>query len=93
MQKGETPLLIATVRGHKEVVRILLESGAQDLPDKVKTFSLHIWDVIKVCRLGIIKPCQCAKKTVWKAKYTHRCTLHEETLQKVSLVCPHFKSD
>ena len=35
-QDGATPLSVASQEGHEEVVRILLESGAQELPDKVR---------------------------------------------------------
>ena len=35
-QDGATPLSIASQKGHEEVVRVLLESGAQELPDKVR---------------------------------------------------------
>ena len=35
-QDGATPLSIASQEGHEEVVRVLLESGAQELPDKVR---------------------------------------------------------
>ena len=35
-QDGATPLSVASQEGHEEVVRVLLESGAQKLPDKVR---------------------------------------------------------
>ena len=35
-QDGAPPLSIASQEGHEEVVRVLLESGAQELPDKVR---------------------------------------------------------
>ena len=35
-QDGATPLSIASQKGHEEVVGVLLESGAQELPDKVR---------------------------------------------------------
>ena len=35
-QDGATPLSVASQEGHEEVVRVLLESGAQELPDKVR---------------------------------------------------------
>ena len=34
-QNGVTPLLIASDRGHTEIVRMLLNSGAKDIPDQV----------------------------------------------------------
>ena len=34
-QDGVTPLIIASQNGHEEVVRLLLQSGAQDTPDQV----------------------------------------------------------
>ena len=34
-QDGVTPLIMASQNGHEEVVRLLLQSGAQDLPAKV----------------------------------------------------------
>ena len=35
-QDGVPPLSVASQEGHEEVVRVLLESGAQELPDKVR---------------------------------------------------------
>ena len=35
-QDGAPPLSVASQNGHEEVVRVLLESGAQELPDKVR---------------------------------------------------------
>ena len=34
-QDGVTPLIMASEDGHEEVVRLLLQSGAQDTPDQV----------------------------------------------------------
>ena len=34
-QDGVTPLIVASQDGHEEVVRLLLQSGAQDTPDQV----------------------------------------------------------
>ena len=34
-QDGVTPLIIASQEGHEEVVRLLLQSGAQDTSDQV----------------------------------------------------------
>ena len=34
-QDGVTPLIMASQEGHEEVVRLLLQSGAQDTPDQV----------------------------------------------------------
>ena len=34
-QDGTTPLLMASQNGHEEIVRLLLQSGAQDTPNKV----------------------------------------------------------
>ena len=34
-QAGVTALLYAGQRGHSEVVRLLLQAGARDIPDKV----------------------------------------------------------
>lgn len=44
-QDGVTALLMASLNGHVEVVRLLLQSGAKDLPDKVN----HITFVIGAC--------------------------------------------
>ena len=40
IQDGVTALLMASQEGHEEVVRILLQSGAQDLPDNVRSLGL-----------------------------------------------------
>ena len=37
LQDGITALFMASQEGHAEVVRILLQSGAQDMPRKVRT--------------------------------------------------------
>ena len=34
-QDGVTPLIVASQNGHEEVVRLLLQSGAQDTTDQV----------------------------------------------------------
>ena len=34
-QDGTTPLLVASQNGHEEIVILLLQSGAQDTPNKV----------------------------------------------------------
>ena len=37
---GVTALSFASENGHEEVVRLLLQSGAKDLPDKVTTINI-----------------------------------------------------
>ena len=40
LQDGVTALLMASQNGYEEVVRLLLQSGAQDLPDNVRNLGL-----------------------------------------------------
>ena len=43
LQDGVTALLIASEYGHEEVARLLLQSGAQDIPDKVYIMSIIVY--------------------------------------------------
>ena len=38
-----TALFMASHNGHEEVVRLLLQSGAQDIPDKVYIISIIVY--------------------------------------------------
>ena len=39
LQNGNTPLIAASQKGHKDIVEVLLNHGAEvDLPDKVSVF-------------------------------------------------------
>ena len=40
LQDGVTALLMASQNGHEEVVRLLLQSGAKDMPDNVRMFNI-----------------------------------------------------
>ena len=41
-QNGTTPLLVASQEGHEEIVRLLLQSGAQDTPNKVCHYHIRL---------------------------------------------------
>ena len=47
-QDGAPPLSIASQEGHEKVVRVLLESGAQELPDKVRVTELDTHYLLKL---------------------------------------------
>ena len=39
LQDGNTPLIAASLKGHKDIVEVLFNHGAEvDLPDKVSVF-------------------------------------------------------
>ena len=40
-QNGSTALLVSTLGGHSEVVKLLLQAGARDLSDKVPLYQEH----------------------------------------------------
>ena len=41
-QNGITPLLMASHTGYEEIVRLLLQSGARDIPNKVCHYHILI---------------------------------------------------
>ena len=45
VQVGDTALGMASLKGHEEVVRLLLQSGVRDRPNKVRIsiFCVHRW--------------------------------------------------
>ena len=45
MQDGNCPLLFASQEGHDKTVEILLQAEATvDLPDKVESYNLLLWE-------------------------------------------------
>ena len=41
LQDGGTALLMASQEGHEEVVRLLLQSGAKDMPNNVRICNIY----------------------------------------------------
>ena len=58
LQKGETALIVASIGGHVECVKLLLDTGASaDLSDKVSTVSHQVLSVLHVplCKYCVVE--------------------------------------
>ena len=53
---------MASMKGHEEVVRLLLQSGAQDLPNKVE--ATHRTESKDVYSIGL-HACRCMRERLW----------------------------
>ena len=50
-QNGSTALLVAGLNGHSEVVKLLLQAGARDIPNKVQIYQQSecvVWTCVRV---------------------------------------------
>ena len=59
LQNGMTALILASIRGHKDVVETLLEAGAKpDIQDKV-TVCVHVFVFLLMCVCVCVCGCLC----------------------------------
>ena len=47
-QNGSTALLVAGMDGYSEVVKLLLQAGARDIPNKVDIYQQFVWTCVHV---------------------------------------------
>ena len=71
-QDGTTPLLMASQNGHEELVRLPLQSGAQETPNKVCHYHIPQWFRKVACFAG--KCCMLGKHCIFVVP---SCMSHE----------------